>query len=114
VKDKLIDYCDGLVDIKNHTVRMIGDPKTRLIEDPIRILRALRLSHRLDFAIEPSLRKQMEIHASTLKNSVLPRRREEILKILRLKNPSIALMEAHDLNILEHVFPSINEVYRDP
>ncbi len=114
VEDKLIDYCNGLIDIQNHTVRMIGDPQVRLVEDPIRILRALRLSHRLDFIIEPRLRKQMKIHASTLKNSVLPRRREEILKILRLRNPSIALMEAHDLNILEHVFPTIDKVYKDP
>src|SRR5690606_33808134 len=83
-------------------------------EDPIRILRALRLSHRLDFAIEPSLRKQMEIIASALKNSVLPRSREEILKILHLKTLPIALIESHDLNILEHVFPSINEIYKDP
>lgn len=113
IKDELKDYCNGLGDIKNHIVRMIGDPVVRLQEDPIRILRALRLSHRLDFKIESHLRESMKTYAHTLKNSVLPRRREEILKILRLKDPSLALMEAHDLQILEHVFPSLDKIYHN-
>lgn len=113
IKDELKDYCNGLDDIKNHIVRMIGDPVVRLQEDPIRILRALRLSHRLDFKIESHLRESMKTYAHTLKNSVLPRRREEILKILRLKDPSLALMEAHDLQILEHVFPSLDKIYHN-
>ncbi|MES2770170.1 MAG: poly(A) polymerase [Bdellovibrionota bacterium] len=114
VKDELKDYCHGLKDIKSHTLRMIGDPVTRLQEDPIRILRALRLSHRLDFKIESSLRESMKTYAHTLKKSVLPRRREEILKIMRLQDPSNTLMEAHDLHILEHVFPSLDKIYLNP
>lgn len=113
VKDELKDYCHGVIDIKNHTLRMIGDPAVRLQEDPIRILRALRLSHRLDFKIESSLRENMKKYAHTLKGSVLPRRREEMLKILRLQDPSLTLMEAHDLHILEHVFPSLDKVYQN-
>ncbi len=113
VKDKLIDFCGGLEDIKSHTVRMIGDPQIRLKEDPIRILRALRFSHKLDYKIETSLRAAMKELSETLKTSVLPRRREEMLKLLRLKEPTLALMEAHDLGVLEHIFPTLDEVYRD-
>jgi poly(A) polymerase len=113
VKDELKDYCNGVTDIKHHTLRMIGDPAVRLQEDPIRILRALRLSHRLNFKIESELRESMKIHAHFLKKSVLPRRREEILKILRLDDPSLTLMEAHDLHILEHVFPSLDDLYQN-
>lgn len=114
IKDELKDYCHGLQDIKSHTLRMIGEPAIRLQEDPIRILRALRLSHRLDFKIESSLRESMKKFAHTLKGSVLPRRREEILKIMRLQDPSNTLMEAHDLHILEHVFPSLDKIYHNP
>jgi len=114
VQDELIDYCNGLPDVKNHIVRMIGDPDKRLQEDPIRILRALRFSHRLDFKIEPQLREAMRVHASSLKNSVLPRRREEMLKLLRLNDPTLALMEAHDLHILEHIFPSLEKIHQNP
>jgi poly(A) polymerase len=114
IQDELIDYCNGLRDIKQHTVRMIGDPEKRLQEDPIRILRALRFSHRLDFKIESQLREAMMKYAHTLKTSVLPRRREEILKLLRLKDPTLALTEAHDLHILEHIFPSLDKIYHQP
>lgn len=112
IKDELIDYCRGLDDIKAHTVRMIGDPNKRLLEDPIRILRALRLAHKLEFKIESDLHKAMFQHAESLKQSALPRRREEILKILRLKDPSLALMEAFDLKILEYIFPSLHRLYQ--
>lgn len=111
IRNNLIDFCGGLEDIKSNTVRMIGDPEIRLKEDPIRILRALRFSHRLDYKIETSLRRAMKDLSSSLKESVLPRRREEMLKILRLQDPSLALMEAYDLGILENIFPTLNQVF---
>src|SRR5690606_1012404 len=55
VKDQLIDYAEGIPDLQNHVLRMIGDPTTRLLEDPIRILRALRFAHKLGFSIERNL-----------------------------------------------------------
>ncbi len=113
VKDELIDYCGGMKDVRNHTVKMIGDPYKRLEEDPIRILRALRLAHKLDFSIDSTLRAAMTELAPALGKSVLPRRREEILKILRLPDPSLTLMEAHDLGLLNQIFPTLNEVYRN-
>ena len=113
VKDELIDYCSGLPDIENGVIRMIGDPEVRLREDPIRTLRALRLAHKLGFAIEPELRQAMQLTAPDTVKSVLPRRREEILKILKLSDPLPALYEAHDLGILAHVSPTLNRVFED-
>lgn len=111
VKDDVIDYCEGLQDIEARVIRVIGDPKVRLTEDPIRILRALRLAHKLHFSIEPSLREAMLEKAPLIKLSVLPRRREEMLKILRLPDPTITLHEAHDLGILQHAFPALDKLY---
>ncbi len=113
VKDEIIDYVEGMQDIQDRCIRMIGEPQTRLLEDPIRILRALRLSHKLGFQIEPELREAMQSSGESLKRSVLPRKREELLKILKLKNAPLALQEAHDLDILENCFPTLNEVYQD-
>ena len=57
IDDVMLDYCDGLRDIENRTLRTIGDPKTRFREDPVRILRAMRFDFRLDaeteYAIDP-------------------------------------------------------------
>ncbi len=114
VKDRLIDYAEGIPDLQNHVLRMIGDPTVRLLEDPIRILRALRFAHKLGFSIERSLRKAMKEQAPSLARTVLPRRREEILKILRLNDPALALTEAYDLGILEHLSPSLNRLLAEP
>ncbi|KYG70475.1 poly(A) polymerase [Bdellovibrio bacteriovorus] len=114
VQHKLIDHCGGLQDIQDRVLRMIGDPKGRLIEDPIRILRAIRLSHKLHFSIESSMRAAIAECSPELKKSVLPRRREEWLKFLRLKEPHLAFMELFDLHILEQILPGLNSVFMDP
>jgi poly(A) polymerase len=109
INDQLIDYAEGLPDLDNKWVRMIGDPGKRLNEDPIRILRALRLKHMIGFCLDPALREAMKEHASTLLSTVLPRRREEILKLLRLKHPDLALREAQDLGIMQFLSPTLSK-----
>ncbi|MCM2280749.1 MAG: poly(A) polymerase, partial [Bdellovibrionaceae bacterium] len=109
----LIDYIDGMRDIQNRIIRMIGDPEVRLIEDPIRMLRALRLAHKIGFSIEAELRTAIQKHASELLKSVLPRRREEVLKILRLKEPDRCLLEAFDLDLLKYTLPTIHALLGD-
>lgn len=110
VADQLIDYAEGLPDLQSGWVRMIGDPRKRLIEDPIRILRALRLKHMIGFALDPELRQAMQETAHSLTATVLPRRREEILKLLRLTNPDLAFREAHDLGVLKFLSPTLARV----
>ena len=114
INDQLVDYAEGLPDLEHRWVRMIGDPMVRLAEDPIRIMRALRLKHMIGFTLEPELRRAMQEKASTLPTTVLPRRREEILKWLRLKNPDLAFHEAHDLGILRHISPTLDEALNGP
>lgn len=114
VSGELIDYVGGKADIECRVLRMIGEPSKRLIEDPIRILRAIRLSHKIGFVIEPSLRAAMATHAEELKRSVLPRRREELLKILRLDDPGLALVECHDLGVLRQIFPLLDRLFSVP
>ena len=109
INKKIIDYENGIEDIKLRMIRMIGDPATRLKEDPIRILRALRFAEKLNFSIEPKLRKAMENLNFELKNSKLPRIREEILKILKLENPKSVFLEILDLEIMKHIMPTLHK-----
>ncbi len=108
---ELIDYVGGRADIEGRTLRMIGEPDKRLVEDPIRILRAIRFAHKLRLVIEPQLRDSMARHAKELQRSVLPRRREELLKLLRLEDPSSVLVECHDLGVLREIFPSLEKMF---
>ncbi|MCB0321333.1 MAG: poly(A) polymerase, partial [Bdellovibrionales bacterium] len=84
IQDQLLDFCGGLADLEGKTVRMIGEPSQRLKEDPIRILRGIRLAHLIRFSLEPELRQAIQDNAAALLDTALPRRREEILKYLRI------------------------------
>ena len=107
---KIIDYCDGLKDIQARVIRMIGDPYERIPEDPIRILRSLRLSHKLQFSIDPLLRKAISHLSESISSSVLPRKREEMLKILRLQNPITTLQEIYDLEVMKYAWPRLHKI----
>ena len=114
IQDDLIDYNQGLKDIQNRMLRMIGEPLIRLEEDPIRLLRALRFSHKLGFTLAYDLRTAMMEKAHELCLSAAPRRREELLKILRLPHPRFALLEAYDLGLLEACWPQLHETFSAP
>jgi poly(A) polymerase len=113
VSEKVIDYVEGQKDILDHIIKMIGDPKIRLQEDPIRILRALRFAHKLHFKIDPELRHAMSDFAESLGMAVLPRRREEFLKLLRLHDPAATFREGYDLNLWKTILPSLHAVYEN-
>ena len=51
----VIDHVGGLKDLEERVLRMIGDPLVRFEEDPVRMLRALEFSARLDFAIDEKI-----------------------------------------------------------
>ena len=56
VENVLIDYVGGFSDLQRQLLRVIGDPKRRFEEDPVRMLRAVRFTVRLDLKME----KRME------------------------------------------------------
>ena len=113
IDKKIVDHCKGLEDIQHHILRMIGDPVARLKEDPIRILRAVRLSHKINFSMADDLRQAILDCKEDLKRAVLPRRREEWLKFFRLPQIDLALMELFDLGLLEMVLPSFHKLFQD-
>lgn len=114
VKNEIIDYINGQRDIEAGLIRMIGDPAQRISEDPIRILRAIRLSHKLGFSLEENLRRAVSENGKELVRAVLPRKREEYLKILRLSNPALALTELYDLGLTPHLFPQFDKILSHP
>lgn len=114
IKDDLIDYVKGMADIESRTLRMIGEPKRRIQEDPIRSLRAIRLAHKLGFQIEENLRSAMLESANELAKSIMPRRREEYLKFLKLENPLPALAELQDLGLMSILLPTLSKIFESP
>lgn len=80
-KASIVDYTQGLEDIDNKTVRLIGDPNTRFREDPVRILRAIRLMSKLGFALEEKTHKSLVKHIRNLRDVAGARLFEEIVKM---------------------------------
>lgn len=78
----IIDYVGGLQDLGRRELRVIGDPATRFHEDPVRMVRALRIASQLDFEIERHAREAIMQLCGELKNSSRERLYEELLKIL--------------------------------
>ncbi|MFN7454577.1 MAG: CCA tRNA nucleotidyltransferase [Pseudobdellovibrionaceae bacterium] len=113
IKNNLLDYAKGLPDIESRTIRMIGDPAQRIVEDPIRSLRAIRLAHKLGFHIEGQFRENIRGLADRVALSVLPRRREEYLKFLRLSDPLPALAELFDLELMKVLLPTLTLIWSD-
>ncbi len=78
---KVIDYCHGQEDLKNNILRMVGDPDTRIKEDPLRILRAIRFHLMHHLIIEESLLKAMHDNFDLLRNLTDAKIRSELNKI---------------------------------
>jgi len=64
-EDKIIDYTRGLIDLKKGLIRLIGEPRRRYQEDPVRMLRAVRLASKLGFRIEKKTAQVLSIQGNT-------------------------------------------------
>ena len=77
---KVYDFANGLSDLKNKIIRFIGNPNKRVIEDPLRILRAERFAKKLGFKIEPNSLKAMNDNRRLLEKLNSNKIKEEIKK----------------------------------
>jgi poly(A) polymerase len=77
----IIDYVGGLKDLEHRVLRVIGDPATRYHEDPVRMVRAVRIASQLDFEIEHRAREQIMNMCGELQSASRERMYEEMLKI---------------------------------
>ena len=75
------DFVGGLDDIKARQLRLIGDPEQRYREDPVRMLRAVRLAAKLGFSIEQSAAEKIQPLAGLLETSAPARLFDECLKL---------------------------------
>jgi poly(A) polymerase len=80
--EEVLDYCGGVHDVDARTLRIIGDPVVRYREDPVRMLRAVRLAAKLGLEIDAATRAPITRMASLIQNVPPARLFEEMLKLL--------------------------------
>ena len=103
----VIDYVDGLKDLKSKTLRCIGDPAIRFREDPVRMMRAVRFAAKLGFTICPADVKAIKKYAGDLVNASVSRLCEEIQRLFVRGNTCHSIRLAYDLGVLRALLPRL-------
>ena len=93
----LYDYFGGIKDIEEKKIRCVGEPDTRFFEDALRIMRALRFSATLGFAIEEETARSIHENCEWLGNVSPERLRTEISRLIIGKNAGQVLKDYSDV-----------------
>jgi poly(A) polymerase len=99
------DYVGGFEDVQARVLRLIGDPEARYREDPVRMLRAVRLSAKLGFSIEPAAAEAIPRMASLLSGAAPARLFDECLKMFLAGHAESSFLGLEANGLLPALFP---------
>lgn len=103
--DVVLDYCEGMRDIESRTLRLIGEPRTRFREDPVRILRAIRFAAKLDLDLHPDTEAAIAPMCEML-NAIPPARLfDEFTKLFLTGHGEKAFVLLREHELVEILFP---------
>jgi poly(A) polymerase len=110
LKKELIDPFDGQKDLENKILRTPLDPDKTFIDDPLRMMRAVRFASQLDFSIEPQTLASIHTNRERLKIISAERISEELFKLMACPKPSIGLVLMWQTHLLDLVLPEISKL----
>lgn len=82
----IVDFAGGVDDLNARRLRLIGDPELRYREDPVRMLRAIRIGNKMGFELDPATAEPIRRLAVLLREIPPARLFDEILKLLLNKD----------------------------
>lgn len=103
VEGQLIDPYGGAEDVSERVLKMVGEPLVRLEEDPVRILRAIRLVAERNYILSGSLQKAITEKADLLTRVSKDRVRDEFIRIVTGENAAKAIEEAEGAGVLKWI-----------
>ena len=110
ITEQVVDYVGGQQDLKAQIVRAIGDPRSRLSEDKLRMLRAVRFAAAFDFTIEPETLRAVQEMSVEINTVSAERIGAEIRRMLLDPNRAVALSLLRETRLLPHVLPETAEL----
>jgi poly(A) polymerase len=114
VKEEVLDFHNGVADVRAKILRMIGDPVTRYQEDPVRMLRAVRLSAKLGLTIDKITEAPIHKLADLLQDVPPSRLFDEMLKLF-LSGHAVESINALRAQHLHHgLLPMLDVVLEQP
>ncbi|MCD9030980.1 polynucleotide adenylyltransferase PcnB [Luteimonas sp. Y-2-2-4F] len=99
------DYLGGYEDVRNRVLKLIGDPEQRYREDPVRMLRAVRLAAKLGFTIDPATAAPIPVLAPLLREAAPARLFEECLKLFLSGHGEASFLGLEAQGLLPILFP---------
>ncbi len=112
---EIIDPFQGITDIQKKSIVAVGQAETRFLEDPLRMIRAIRFAATLNFVIEKKTREALLKHANYLRFIAVERIKVELDKIFQSKYIDIGLELLFESNLIrwiknvdEKIFLNIN------
>lgn len=112
--EAVIDYHHGVADLKQKTLRMIGEPRARYREDPVRMLRAVRLAAKLGLIIDPAASKPIREMAGLLENIPAARLFDEMLKLLTSGHAVKCITQLRDEGLHHGLLPLLDVILEQP
>lgn len=106
---ELLDYADGLADLEDRELHIIGDAEARYREDPVRMLRAIRFAAKLGFKIYPATARPIPQLAPLLRDVSTARMFDEILKLMMSGSATATLALLREHQLFEHLFPGTHD-----
>ena len=110
-KAGIIDLYNGQKDIENRIINFVGKSEERIIEDPLRVLRAFRFMSRLKFSLSENTVEAIKKQKELLKNIPEERITMEFSKLLLGENIKNTLILMKNIGVLELIIPEFKVTY---
>ncbi len=113
-EEVVLDFHNGVQDIQRKTLRMIGDPRARYREDPVRMLRAVRLAAKLDLRLDPQVQAPIREMAGLVENVPVARLFDEMLKLLFSGHAVECVKRLRDDGLHHGLLPLLDVILEQP
>jgi len=104
---ELIDLYGGVKDIKDKSIKTVGEADKRFREDALRMLRAIRLACELGFTCNKEILDSISRNSDLLKEISIERIRDEFVKMIDSPEPMNGLILSHKTGVLSHILPEL-------
>ena len=114
ISEEIWDYVGGVIDVRKRRLKLIGAPVTRFREDPVRMLRAIRLAAKVGVAIDPKTAAPIPKLASLIQNVPPARLFDEMQKLL-LSGHAVETLQSLRAHGLSHgLLPLLDVILEQP
>ncbi len=103
----LVDPFGGATDLKQRVVKAVSEQN--LLDDPVRLVRCVRIAHQLRFRIDPATREMVRRNAASVATAAPERVRDEVYAVFASPRPESGVRLLDALGLLSAVFPELDE-----